>query len=105
MRQLGRAEGPGPAARWTECPRAVIAGIHSVCVQEHLYQKLEQGCSLEGSYAQVPATGEGDWDPGAAAGQTGCLSPAAGGDPHCVWVYIYLYVFPLTDLFPDQPGR
>jgi len=28
------------------------------CVRDGPHQQLEQGCSLRGSYAQVPATGE-----------------------------------------------
>lgn len=69
--------------------------------QAYLYEKLEQGCSLEGLYAQVPATGEGDWDPGAAAGQTGCLGPAARENLHCVYVYIYIdvYMYALQQTF------
>ena len=44
----------------------------------------------------------GDWDPGAAAGQTECLSLAAGGiQVVCVYIYVFLLVY----LLPAQLGR
>lgn len=86
-RQLGRAEGTGRAARWTECLRALIAGIHCVC--KHTWTRSWSGAAA--SRVQMPRCqqlGGGGWDLGADAGQTGCLSIAAGGDPHYVYIHI-----------------
>ena len=47
------------------------------------------------------ASNWGDWDPGAAAGQTECLSQAAGGI-HVIYIYISSL---LTDPHPEQPER
>ena len=43
----------------------------------------------------------GDWDPGAAAGQTECLSPIAGGI-HIVHVCIYSLTIHLHLAQPDK---
>jgi len=45
-------------------------------------------------------TNWGDWDPVAAIGQTECLIPDAGGVN-----IIYLYQFPISDLYPGQPEK
>lgn len=44
------------------------------------------------------------WDPEVAAGQTKCLSSADGGI-HTAPICTHMYVFPLTDLHPDQTER
>lgn len=74
-------------------------GIGSICASVGLNTSSWSAVvALE--VARPDATNWGVWDPGAAIGQTECLIPASGGEN-----FIYLYLFPLLDLFPNLPEK
>jgi len=53
-----------------------------------VYTRSQRGDEALGIVCPMTSNGE-DWDPGAAAGQTECLSPAAGG-MHIVHTFTYI---------------
>ena len=62
-----------------------------------LYQQVDKGCGLGGSYVQGPATGETGMQ-GPAPGQAECLSPVSAGGVHLA----HTCTFSLTSGLPED---
>jgi len=101
-----RQEDPGEVTAQVVCLSSAARRFTFVHLCLCLFKGLctsGKGGSVSSLFACPGTSIWGQWDPGATTRQAECLCPTVG--VIYLVIYMYVYVFPLTDPHPDQPDE